>query len=492
MKILIVSAEVSPFAKVGGLADVAGALPKDLVKQGHDVRVVMPSYPMIENDARYNVRPVIDDIEVKWGDDTTKHAFVKTTMLDTVPVYLVGSQEYFREATESKKVYAAAGWEPYAFFAKATLMMLKTVEPRWIPDVIHVNDWHTGFLPVYLKVTFASDPDLSHIATVATIHNLAYQGEFDRDILHSAGLPDELYSMDKLECYGRINFLKAGLVFSDMVNTVSETYACEIQTDEYGCRLDGLLRHLAFQNRLRGILNGIDYTIFDPATDKRLKANYSADNPAGKAKCKANLQKELGLPVSKSTPVIGMVTRLADQKGLDILKKAMRSIVKQNMQLVILGNGDPSYEKYFSDQAKKHPDKISANINFDAALAQRIYAGTDFFLMPSRFEPCGLGQMISLRYGSIPIVRRTGGLGDTISEFNPASGSGNGFVFDKYDSKELDKAVERAIAVYAKPASMKKLIDNAMRCDFSTGRCAEQYISIYSEALQRKSQRAAA
>jgi starch synthase len=446
---------------------------------------------MIENDARYNVRPIVDDISICWGDGSTKHAFVKTTTLDKVPVYLVGSDEYFREATESKKIYSS-GWEPYAFFAKATIEMLKSIEPKWIPDVIHVNDWHTGFLPVYLKVNYSDDPELGHIATVSTIHNLAYQGEFDFDILAAAGLSSDLFAMDKLECYGRVNFLKAGLVFSDMVNTVSETYACEIQTDEYGCRLDGLLRHIAYQDKLRGIINGIDYTIFDPANDSAIKAAYRRTDTAGKAKCKSALQKEMGLPTKKSVPVIGMVTRLTDQKGLDLIKKAMPKLMKENLQLVILGTGDPVYEKYFTQQSKKYPEKISVTIGFNAALAQRIYAGSDFFLMPSRFEPCGLGQMIALRYGSIPIVRRTGGLGDTIFEFNPAKGNGNGFVFDKYDSKELTSAIDRALAAYADPASWLKIVGNAMRSDYSTKRCAAQYESLYKTAMDRRNTQALA
>ena len=350
MKILIVSAEVSPFAKVGGLADIAGALPKELMKLGHDVRVAMPSYPMVEDDARYNVRPVIDDIPVGWGDGSTKHAFIKTTMLDKVPVYLVGSPEYFREATESKKIYSS-GWEPYAFFARAVLEMLKSNEPRWIPDVIHVNDWHTGFLPVYLNTRYADDPDLNHIATVATVHNLAFQGEFGYEILAQAGLGPELFTMDKLECYGKVNFLKAGLVYADMVNTVSKSYADEIQTEEYGCGLGGFLRYVASQDKLRGIINGIDYTLFDPAKDTGIKCNYKRTDMDGKAKCKAALQKELGLPVRKNAAVMGMVTRLSDQKGLDILKKAMTNLLERDIQLVILGTGDPSYEKYFAGQA---------------------------------------------------------------------------------------------------------------------------------------------
>ncbi len=364
MKILIVSAEVSPFAKVGGLADVVGALPKGLTKLGHDVRVAMPAYPMVENDARYNVRPVIDDYEFWWADGGTKHACVQTTTLDGAPVYLVGGSGYFAGATESAKIYSS-GWESYAFFGRAVIEMLKVLEPRWIPDVIHVNDWHTGLVPVYLKVAYACERDLSAIATVATIHNLAYQGEFEPDILREAGLPAEHFTMDRLECYGKINFLKAGLVYADMVNTVSETYACEIQTEEYGCRLDGLLRHIAFDNRLRGIVNGIDYAVFDPATDAAIKCNYKRTDTSGKVKCKAALRKELGLPAKKNVPIIGMVARLADQKGLDILKKAMPVLMKKDVQLVMLGTGDASYEKYFSSQAGKFPDKVSVRIGFN-------------------------------------------------------------------------------------------------------------------------------
>lgn len=489
MKILIVSAEVSPFAKVGGLADVAGALPKELSNLGHDVRVAMPAYPMVEDNPKYDVKPLIEDITFNMGYNSAKHAFIKQTGIGKVPVYLVGSSEYFREATESKKIYAS-GWEPYAFFAKATLEMLKAI--NWIPDVIHVNDWHTGFLPVYLKTHYAYDPALCNVATTATIHNLAYQGEFNFDILAKSGIPEELFNMNALECYGKVNFLKAGLVFSDMVNTVSETYACEIQTEEYGCRLDGLLRYMSQQDKLRGIINGIDYTAFDPETDSRIKANFNAEDTAGKAKCKAALQKELGLTISKKMPLIGMVTRLTDQKGLDILKKAMPKLIKLGVQMTVLGTGDPAYENYFASQAKKYPQQINATIGFDASLAQRIYAGTDMFLMPSRFEPCGLGQMIAVRYGSLPIVRKTGGLADTISEFDSKSNSGNGFVFEKYDSKDLVSAVERAVQAFNSPKQWKSAVSNAMNSDFSTLRCAKQYEALYSESINKRNTQAKA
>lgn len=491
MKILIVSTEVSPLAKVGGLADVAGALHKELSRLGHEVRIAMPSYPMIEEVAAHNVRPVLDRVAVPWGDGSAKRAFVKTLTLDKTPVYLIGSKEFFRGATESAKLYSP-GWEQYAFFSRAVLESLRAIKPRWIPDVIHIHDWHPGMLPVYLRELYSRDPLLSGIAVVATVHNLAYQGEFDPSILAQAGLPAELYAMDKLECYGRVNFLKAGLVYSDMVNTVSETYACEIQTPEYGCRLDGLLRHLAFNDRLRGILNGLDYTCFDPAKDPHIKANYKRTDLAGKSQCKAALRKELGLPAKKDTPVIGMVTRLADQKGLDLVKRALSKLMTANVQLVILGAGDRSYERWLTTQAEKYPGRLSVTVGFDPALAQRIYAGCDMFLMPSRFEPCGLGQMIALRYGAVPIVRRTGGLGDTMTDFDPVKGAGNGFVFEPYDWKHLWKTIERALSTYADPAAWSKLVANGMRCDFSTRRMAKRYESLYHEALRKVSRSMAA
>ena len=307
MKILIVAAEVSPFAKVGGLADVAGSLPKDLALLGHDVRVAMPSYPMVEDNEKYAVKTIQENIAVPIGPDT-EQAFVKLTHIgESIPVYLIGGPNFFRESSESSKVYVS-GWRPYAFFCRAVLESMKRI--GWIPDVIHCNDWHTGLLPAYLHIG-AAGREFDSTSKVFTIHNLAYQGEFDRDILPQAGLPDYLYSMEGLECYGRINLLKAGAVFSDIVNTVSEKYADEIQTCEFGCRLEGLLKYLHSQGRLRGILNGIDYSVFDPSSDSRIAKHYCAESPEGKADNKAALQKQLGLPVRSDVPVFGLVSRLA-------------------------------------------------------------------------------------------------------------------------------------------------------------------------------------
>lgn len=483
MNILVVSAEASPLAKVGGLADVAGALPKEFAELGHDARLVMPAYPMIVNDPKYNVETVIEHFEVPVGENRFS-AFVKKTEVGGVTVFLVGSDQFFQEATESKKIYVP-GAEPYVFFSRAVLEFVKCYEWQWKPNVIHCNDWHTGLVSVYLKTVLAQDPQLSGIGTVFTIHNLAYQGEFDRSILGWAGLPDYLYNMNQLEAYGNVNFLKGGLVFSDLVNTVSEKYAQEIQTPEYGARLEGLLQEVASKGRLRGILNGLDYHEFNSMTDRRIRHNYGAGDVAGKRVNKVDLQKEVGLPESPDKLVFGLISRLVDQKGLDLLKDIMPRLMRFDVQFVLLGSGDPIYEAYFEKVQKSHPDKMHTRIGFDANLAQKIYAGCDIFLMPSRFEPCGLGQMISLRYGTVPVVRATGGLADTIEEFDPKDQTGNGFVFTDYDSGAFFDAVKRSISTYRAPAAWEALVNNAMACDFSCRKCASEYIKFYQEAIDK-------
>ncbi len=486
MKILVVSAEVAPFAKVGGLADVAGALPKALKAMGHDVRVVMPGYKMVETNPAYNVKTKVKSLDVQLGWRSLQCSIKQTTIGKDIPVYLV-SAPYFDSSVDSKSVYVP-GSEPYAFFAKAVLEMLRSAKPAWKPDVIHCNDWHTGFLPVYKKVLYADDPVVGQSACVFTIHNLAYQGEFERAILPDYGLPESLYNMEQLECYGKVNFLKAGIVFSDLVSTVSSTYACEIQTCDYGCRLEGLLCHLAEQGKVRGILNGIDYEEFDPATDKRIKANYSLDDPKGKAKCKKDLQSNMGLPTDAKVPVIGLVSRLADQKGLDLIKAAMPKMMKLGVQFVVLGTGDPVYEKFFAAMEAKYPMQVKANIGFDVKLAQQIYAGSDMFLMPSRFEPCGLGQLLALRYGTIPIVRSTGGLADTIVDYVQGNPESNGFSFSQYTADALTKTVARAVEVFGRTAEWSALVRTALADDFSWGSSAGCYVDSYSDAVSAKAQ----
>lgn len=491
LKVLIVSVEVAPLAKVGGLADVAGALPKALRALGHDVRVAMPCYRMIEKNPRFPVRTIIKNLPVPINPDTTEEAIIKHTSLNgDVPVYLVGHKHYFTKATESKKIYAMEP-EPYIFFDRAIPFMLEKLD--WIPDVIHCNDWHTGFVPVYVRVLHAEQPTWQKMGLVFTIHNLAYQGEFGYDLLWKAGLPEWLFHYERLEFYGKVNFMKGGIVYSDMVNTVSKTYAKEIQTPEYGCRMEGLLQYIASQDRLEGIVNGIDYEEYNPATDPRIPAHYSADDPAGKAICKAALQQECGFTVDANIPIMGMITRLADQKGLDLVAPILEKLVELGFQIVILGTGDPYYEQLFSEMGQKYPSQVEAVIGFDPDMAQRIYAGSDMFLMPSRFEPCGLGQLMALRYGTIPVVRKTGGLADTVLDYSSRSGKGNGFVFEGYEPTALLSTITRALKAYQQSEVWCRLVDTALRSDFSWTRAAGEYVQLYRSALKyrRSHQRAA-
>jgi len=485
LKILIVAAEVAPFAKVGGLADVAGALPKALRAMGHDVRVAMPCYKMIEDNPAYNVKDVPLEFTFQLNNEYTEQAYIRQTLIgEDIPVYLVAHKTFFKEATESKKVYSLQP-EPYVFFDRAVMEFVSRLTPQWIPDIVHCNDWHTGLLPVYLSMESDKNPMWANTARIFTIHNLAYQGEFDWQILSCAGLPESLFTYDKLEFYGQVSFMKGGLIFSHLVNTVSQTYSKEIQTPEYGCRLEGLLQYLAKQDKLFGIVNGIDYSEYDPATDPRIPANFSADSPAGKSKCRTALQKECGLPLSKTSAVIGIVSRLADQKGFDLISHIAEKMMNLPLQLVILGAGDPVYETFFRDLEKRFPKKIKAHIGFDADLAQRIYAGSDMFLMPSRFEPCGLGQLMSLRYGTIPIVRATGGLADTIIPFDHKTHRGNGFSFVDYKADTLLETIELALRTFADKEQWQLLVQNAMNSNFSWDNSARKYVELYKNALKR-------
>lgn len=506
LKILLVSAEVAPFAKVGGLADVAGALPRALKAMGHDVRVAMPCYKMVETNPAYNVKDVLPAFPVPVRPNETEMAFVKQTSLQSlpdakgkrgeIPVYLVGNEPpkpkrgakipdtagYFQNATESKAVYTLAP-EPYVFFCRAVLEMVSRLQPEWKPDIIHCNDWHTGLIPVYARMFYGNTPWVEETAIAFTIHNLAYQGNFGHEKWAATGLPDCLYTINGLEFYGEWSFMKGALMFADKINTVSENYAREIQTPEYGCGLDGLMRTLHFEQRLYGIVNGIDFEEYDPVADPRIPAHFSADDPSGKAECKAALQTELGLPKSKTQAVIGMVSRLADQKGLDLIYATTEKMLELPVQFVVLGMGDPTYEKWFAELEAKYPKQVRARIAFDVNLAQHIYAGSDLFLMPSRFEPCGLGQLMSLRYGTIPIVRATGGLADTVQDFDPkARPEGNGFVFADYTPDALLGAVVRAVTAFKSKATWQTLLKHALTSDFSWTRSAEKYVTLYQAA----------
>ncbi len=480
MKVAFVSFEVYPLAKVGGLADVAGSLPKALTSKGVDVEIFMPYHKVVKkNIEKFNLQleKVFDQFDTGLNTDQKASLFRTNLPGTSIPVYLISNDYYF----SSEEVYGSPdGGQQAIFFTKAVIESIKRMGAHF--DVIHSNDWQTGLLPVYLKSLYRDDPIFSNTSTVYTIHNLGYQGLFDKSYLDFARLPDYLYNMDGIEFYGKINFMKGGILFSNIVNTVSPTYAEEIKTPEYGEKLEGVLQ--LRKDVLYGVLNGIDYVENDPKTDKRIPYNYDLNSLDGKKKNKLYLQKEMGLKESEKKPVIGLVSRLFDQKGLDLVDDIMKYVVAScDINFILLGTGEPKYEKAFLDLSKEFPQKVAVKIGFDINLAQRIYAGSDFFLMPSRYEPCGLGQMYSLRYGTIPIVRYTGGLADTVKEFDGKSG--NGFGFKNYDPAHLLKAIARALYYYNVDDYMVTLIKNAMSMDLSWERSASEYIKLYELSKAR-------
>lgn len=476
-KILFVSAEVSPFAKTGGLADVSGSLPRVLSAMGNDVRVVMPGYKSISAEKKY-----IADFPV-WMDSKTEECIVREGGMDyksdnktgKVPVYFVDNYNYFYR--DGIYCFYDDG-ERFAFFCKAVLEMLPQI--GFQPDVIHCNDWHTGPICMLLKEKYAKTSFYENISTIYTIHNLQYQGLFSGDLLRLFEVGGEVFTPEKVEFYGSFNFMKAGLVYADIINTVSETYAKEIQTPEYGEKLEGLLEKRSVD--LYGIVNGIDYEEFNPEKDARIVKNFNADTLSDKKANKYALQQELGLP-QRDVPVMGIVSRLTGQKGLNLVVEILDKILERDVQFVLLGSGDENYESYFKNLKVRYPEKAGVYIGFNAVLAQKIYAGCDIFLMPSLFEPCGLGQLISLRYGTIPVVRATGGLAETVTDIDAHPEEGNGFSFREFSSAELSKAVERALNMYeAKPEKWEQMVVRAMKQDYSWKKSAEKYVELYKKA----------
>ncbi len=475
MRILFVSVEVAPFAKVGGLADVAGALPKALRKLGHDARTIMPAYRMIEEDSRWSLETKIEDFAVCLGNRGTKQAYYKETTHEGVPIGFIGTDEWYTEAINSETVYQPGGLQ-HLFFSRAVLQAMEQID--WIPDVIHCNDWHTGFLPVLMREQGGLTWD--DVSSIYTIHNLAYQGEFGLEVFDILGLPHHLYNHEQLEAWGRVNFLKAGCVYADRVNTVSRNYANEIQTQEFGCGFEGLMSHLGSLGYLSGILNGLDIDVFNPETDKDIPANFSSNDPSGKAECKRLLLQELNLEPIEGAPLFGVVSRLSSQKGMDLMLEAAEAMFSMPIQLVVQGLGDPFLATAFYDLQERYPKHFRFVPRFDAPIAQRIYAGCDGFLMPSKFEPCGLGQMIAMRYGTVPVVRATGGLADTVFEGR------NGFVFEKKEPMELLAAVSRAKATYDRPHRWQALSRNGMRGNYSWDKSAQEYVDLYISAQRER------
>ncbi|MEW4369987.1 glycogen synthase GlgA [Paenibacillus kandeliae] len=474
MNILFAAAEANPFIKTGGLADVIGALPTALKKEKCDVRVVIPHYSNI-NEAVRNQATLVDVIQVQVGW-RSQYCGIKQFKQDGIIFYLLDNEYYF--GREGIYGYGDDA-ERFAFFNRAVLDILPVIDFQ--PDIIHTHDWHTGMIPLLLKAQYQSLPFYANIRSVFTIHNLLYQGIFPYEVLGTLfGLDDRFFQAEGVEYYGNVNYLKAGIVFADRVTTVSPTYAEEIKMPYYGYGLDGLLTSLG--GRLRGIVNGVDTKSYNPATDPYLNAHYrSATNK--RLENKAALQEELGLPVDASIPVIAMVTRLAESKGLDLVTRVLDELLYyNNVQFVLLGTGEQQYEDWFRGAAYRHPERLAAEIRFSEGVARRMYAGSDMFLMPSQFEPCGISQLLALRYGSIPIVRETGGLNDTVHSYNEFTGEGNGFTFHSYNAHDMLYTIRRALSFYEEPKQWKQIMKNAMSGDYSWQTSAREYLDVYREA----------
>jgi starch synthase len=485
LRVLFVTPEAVPFAKTGGLADVAGALPKFLKALGCDLKVVMPYYRMVK-ESGHPVQHLGEEIEVLLGDEVLKADIYQSQLNQEVPVYFIGRDEFFdREylySTPRGDYFDNA--ERFIFFSKAALLFCQRME--YSPQIIHHHEWQTGLIPAYLKSIYRNDPLFSRTAVVFTIHNIAYQGVFKKEKFRLTGLPIEMYNPEGIEFWERINFMKAGIVYADVINTVSQKYSEEIQTYEYGYGLEGILRKR--KEALYGILNGVDYQDWDPSRDPFLIARYNPQNLSEKRECKKDLLKEFNLsPSLANFPLLGMISRLADQKGFDLLAEILDELFTLDIGFVLLGTGEQKYHDLFTEVARKYPQKAGIRIAYDDRLAHKIEAGADFFLMPSKYEPCGLNQIYSLKYGTIPIVRATGGLDDTIVNYDPATGKGNGFKFVRYDAKEFLNQMKVAIGFYSQPGHWKQLLRNAMAADFSWQRSAEAYLRLYRKALEKKS-----
>ncbi len=474
LKVLIVSSEAAPFVKSGGLGDVAGSLPKALKALGADVRVVIPKYKKIKTEHYINIE-FLGSFNVKLGWRTQKAGILLKN--EDVPVYFVENDYYF--GRDGLYGYDDDN-ERFAFFSKAVIDMLPFVD--FIPDIIHCNDWQTGPVSMVLKESYKKISYLKNIKTLYTIHNLQYQGNFDPASLEMFDLPSYLYDNGTVEFYGRMSYMKSGIEYSDVVSTVSETYAKEIQTEEYGYGFDGIMRSVS--GRLKGIINGIDYKENDPETDKRIEVNFGVDTIEKKKENKKLLQRSLGLE-ERDVPMICMISRLANQKGFDILAGAMETLMQNDIQFVLLGTGEKEYEDMFRYYEDRWKGRFCSCIMFDDVLAQRIYASGDMFLMPSRFEPCGLGQMFSLRYGTVPVVRKTGGLADTVTHFDPETGKGNGFLFETYDSGGIIWAVGEALKTYENKDRWNRLVKNCMETKLSWEDSAKKYIALYNEMLNK-------
>ncbi len=491
LNVVMLAAEAVPYVKVGGLGDVVGALPKALEKLGVKPTILIPAYKSINHD-EFGIRPceAVPGFSLGMGSGSV-HAEVYQARIPYtgIDVFLIGCVDYFYRDGIYDDPVTREGYldnmERYIFFVRAGLEFLRRLGRR--VDILHCHDSQTGLVPGLLQANHREDPFFRGTGSLFTIHNLAYQGIFPRESLYWAGIDyRHFHYASPFEFWGKVNFMKAGIQASDLLNTVSETYAREIQsTAEFGYGLEGVLR--ARSNDLSGIVNGIDYSEWDPESDPSLPAHFSTRDLSGKVACKAGVLSSFGLPRDgEQVPLVGMVSRLADQKGLDLVAEAMEDLVRQNLRFVFLGRGQQRYHELLSYFAARHPKKVGVKIDFDNALAHNIYAGCDMFLMPSRYEPCGLNQLISLRYGTVPIVRATGGLVDTVEDFSPDTGTGTGFRFMSYSASDMMGAVHRGLTLYSDTTRWSEMVHRAMSQNWSWDESARKYAALYHEIFRRR------
>ncbi|RPI36431.1 MAG: glycogen synthase GlgA [Nitrospiraceae bacterium] len=474
MRILIASPEAVPYAKTGGLADVAGALLKELRKKHEKAFLVLPLYAVIKS--KYKLYATGNTIRVKIGNTQYKGKIFCSSKEENPEAYFIECDELYGRS----ELYGTSAGDyadnaiRFIFFSRAVLELC--LVQRIKPDIIHCNDWQTALVPLYLKSLYQHNAHFAGTSTVFTVHNLGYQGIFEASALFYAGLGREYLIPERLEFYGKLNLMKAGLLYADLITTVSETYAQEIQQTEYGFGLDGVLRKRA--GDLYGIINGIDGDEWDPGRDTLIPSQYGTEELRGKMQCRKILSKKAAFSEEKQ-PIAAIISRLSSQKGIDVVLSSVDALVAMGMNLIVLGKGEVAYERLFKKAAETYKGKVYVNIGFEESLAHLIYAGSDFFLMPSQYEPCGLGQLIAMRYGTVPIARKTGGLADTIQDYDHLRHTGSGFLFSDFSPSAMQDAVKRALCVYTDKANMKKMVCDGMRNNFSWSRSVDKYLELY-------------
>jgi starch synthase len=480
LKILIASSEAVPYIKTGGLADVAGSLTKELRKRNEEAFLVLPLYAEIKS--KYKLHATGRSILIKTGNVSYKGRIFTSSKEGNPEAYFIECDELYGR---SELYGTSAGDYPdnavrFIFFSRAVIEVCLAMRIK--PDVIHCNDWQTALVPLYLKTIYKDNTYFAKTSTLFTVHNLGYQGIFDASALLSVGLGREYFIPERLEFYGKLNLMKAGLLYADLLNTVSKTYAREIQQAEYGFGLDGVMRKRA--GDLYGIINGIDYEEWGPETDAFIPSQYSLRDMKGKAICRKTLLKEAAF-FNETLPIGASISRLSSQKGVDIVLDSLESLLALGLNVIVIGKGEDEYERRFRKAAKTYKGRIFVYIGFQEHLAHLIYAGSDFFLMPSRYEPCGLGQLIAMRYGTVPIARKTGGLADTIQDYDHMRYTGTGFLFNDYSPYAMQDAVKRALCVFSDKTNMKKLVCDVMKKDFSWSVSADNYLDLYKKACRR-------